>query len=119
MRLALALALSLLAVSARAEDGGTPLIWAQCEEKFAPDAGDLPVTIDGGWMLLSPARVRYDACRIGSAGKCSELLAGVDAGAVSSSSDVLHLVTASVTAAAAIFSAYAANRSARHLGLVP
>jgi len=121
--LAILLALELLGGPARAEDGGGGVdagvaIWQLCKE---PPAGDVAEDLGDAGVRLSLARASYDACRIGAASKCSELLANVDAGVAAAPVDhsTLHLVSAVVTAAAAIFSGYAANRTARHLGLLP
>ena len=100
-------------------DAGPVAIYARCED-FAPDAGDVAVQLDGGAVVLSLQRARYDACLVGAGRKCSELLAAVDAGtAQPQDHSTLHLVTAIVSSAAAVFTAYSANRSARHLGLLP
>jgi hypothetical protein len=99
-------------------DAGTPAIFALCVE---PDAGDVAQELDGGYFLLSPARASFDACRIGAVTECSKLLqtapplpdAGID------QKSTLWLVTSTVCALSGAFSAYANNRSARHLGLWP
>lgn len=107
-------------VDAGAElDARGAAIYARCED-FAPDAGDVARELDGGAVLLSPARARYDACRIGAGAKCSQLLEQPDAGAaVDSTKSNLWIVTSAICALSGVFTAYANNRTARHLGLWP
>lgn len=105
---------------AATDAGAAPVaIWARCEE-FAPDAGDVAQELPGGAVLLSSARARYDACKLGAAGKCSELLSQVDAGAaVDPTKSYTWIVTSAICALSGVASAYINNRTARHLPILP
>lgn len=88
-------------------------------EYDCPDAG-APQELDGGYRLEDPARAARVDCLLARSSAEVFSWRGLDAGTITPlDTTALHVVTAIVSSATAVFSAYAANRTARHLQLWP
>lgn len=108
--------------SARAEDGGVTFAQVQrLATEYGCPAADAPIILDGGFRLESPDRAARNDCVEGRAVvealKWRDL---ADAGTWRpAQSQTLYLVSTIACTATAVFTAYANNRTARRLGLLP